>query len=277
MPEGLRFLHKQGNHLESAENVLYSQCLYSGRIIFIDRGANRMFQVAIVEDEQAYISQLTHYIEKYRRAHGTDISVSVFHDGDEILENYNGRFDIILMDIQMRFMDGMTAAEEIRKVDQKVIIIFITNMEQYAVRGYQVDALDYIVKPVEYYSFSRKLDRAISRIRRHGSSFITIHAGGGIYKIPASQIIYIESEGHNLHFFTTGGEYISRMNISDAEKELVHCGFYRCGKGYIVNLDKVDSYVDGICRLGSHSIPVSRAKKKEFLSVMTDYMSSRLL
>ena len=236
-----------------------------------------MLRLAIVEDEQAYIDQLNDYIRKYRHEHGTDLSVSVFRDGDEIVEKYSGSFDIILMDIQMQFMDGMTAAEEIRKVDQNVIIIFITNMEQYAVRGYQVDALDYIVKPVEYFSFSRKLDRAISRIRRHDSSFLTIHAGGGIYKIPASRILYLVSEGHNLLFYTTGGEYTSRMNISDAEKELAPCGFYRCGKGYIVNLEKVDAYVDGMCRIGSHTIPVSRAKKKEFLSVMTEYMSSRLL
>lgn len=236
-----------------------------------------MLRLAIVEDEQNYIDQLTGYIDRYRRERGADLSVTVFHDGDEIVESYTGQFDIILMDIQMRFMDGMTAAEEIRKVDQEVVIIFITNMQQYAVRGYQVDALDYIVKPVEYYAFSQKLDRAVNRIRKSAASFITVHANGGIYRLVTSRILYIESEGHNLHFYTTGGELISRMNISDAEEKLSPHGFYRCGKGYIVNLEKVDSYVDGICRIGCHAIPVSRAKKKEFLAVMTDYMSSRLL
>ena len=66
------------------------------------------------------------------------------------MENYSGDFDIILMDIQMKYMDGMTAAEQIRKLDSEVIIMFITNMTQYAIRGYEVDALDYVVKPVEY-------------------------------------------------------------------------------------------------------------------------------
>ena len=67
----------------------------------------------------------------------------------------------------MQFMDGMTAAEKIRQMDQKVIIMFITNMIQYAVRGYEVDAMDYVVKPVEYFSFSQKLDKAIGRIRSY--------------------------------------------------------------------------------------------------------------
>ena len=70
------------------------------------------------------------------------------------------------MDIQMRFMDGMTAAEKIRTLDHEVIIMFITNMIQYAVRGYEVDAMDYVVKPVEYFAFSQKLDKAIGRMKR---------------------------------------------------------------------------------------------------------------
>ena len=109
---------------------------------------DRMIQIAIVEDEEIYVKQLTEYIRKYQTERGRSIKVTVFGDGEDITENYSGGFDIILMDIQMRFMDGMTAAEKIRQMDQKVIIMFITNMIQYAVRGYEVDAMDYVVKPV---------------------------------------------------------------------------------------------------------------------------------
>ena len=95
-----------------------------------------MIQIAIVEDEEIYVKQLTEYIRKYQTERGKSIKVTIFGDGEDITENYSGSFDIILMDIQMRFMDGMTAAEKIRQIDQKVIIMFITNMIQYAVRGY---------------------------------------------------------------------------------------------------------------------------------------------
>ena len=119
-----------------------------------------MIELAIVEDEKAYVEQLLQFVDQYQREYGESIRTTCFRDGDEIVNGYDGSYDIILMDIQMKFMDGMSAAEEIRKVDQKVIIMFITNRIDYAVRGYDVDALDYIVKPVSYFSFAKKLRRA---------------------------------------------------------------------------------------------------------------------
>ena len=101
-----------------------------------------MVRIAIVEDEDIYIKQLTEYMKRYQQESGEEINVTVYRDGDGIISKYKAQFDIILMDIQMKFMDGMTAAEEIRKTDSEVIIIFITNMTQYAIRGYEVDALD---------------------------------------------------------------------------------------------------------------------------------------
>ena len=143
-----------------------------------------MIQIAIVEDEEIYVKQLTEYIRKYQTEKGRSIKVTVFGDGEDITENYSGGFDIILMDIQMRFMDGMTAAEKIRQMDQKVIIMFITNMIQYAVRGYEVDAMDYVVKPFEYFSFSQKLDKAVGRMRYEVKEFLTIPIGEGKHGIP---------------------------------------------------------------------------------------------
>lgn len=111
-----------------------------------------MIHIAIVEDEKSYIKQLTEYIDRFSREFSQEIKLSVFTDGDEILEKYTADYDIILLDIQMRFIDGMTAAEKIREMDKSVVIMFITNMTSYAVKGYEVDALDYMVKPVEYFS-----------------------------------------------------------------------------------------------------------------------------
>lgn len=114
-----------------------------------------MIHIAIVEDEESYVRQLLEYIERFQQEHFQEIKTSIFRDGDEILEKYSADYDIILMDIQMQFVDGMTAAEKIREMDKSVILMFITNMTSYAVKGYEVDALDYMVKPVEYFSFSQ--------------------------------------------------------------------------------------------------------------------------
>ena len=232
-----------------------------------------MLHIAIVEDEEVYARILEDYIHRYESETFNRFRISRYTDGAEIAENYRGGFDIILMDIQMEKMDGMTAAEMIRRRDPEVLIIFITNRTDYAVRGYEVDALDYVVKPVEYFSFSQKLDRAFLRRNKNRDEHIMIYADGGMYKLAVSQILFVESERHKLHFYTEKGELVSRMNISEAEELLKGFGFYRCGKGYIINLDKIDSFSDGICRVGRYNVPVSRSKKKEFMNVLANHMS----
>lgn len=107
------------------------------------------------------------------------MSITAFSDGDELVENYKAEYDIILLDIEMRFMDGMTAAGIIREKDPEVIIIFITNMAQYAIKGYQVNATDYVLKPVSYFSFSQSLDRAMGRLSKRVKDFIAIAIKGG--------------------------------------------------------------------------------------------------
>ena len=139
-----------------------------------------MIRIAIVEDEESYISVLKEYLERYKKESGEQIEVTVYHDGDEIAAFYRAQFDIILMDIEMKFIDGMTAAEEIRKVDSSVSIIFITNAPQYAIRGYEVGALDYILKPVSYFTFSQKLGRAVSKLKKRSRKWITIPVKGGV-------------------------------------------------------------------------------------------------
>ena len=142
-----------------------------------------MIQIAVVEDEDLYAGQLMEYLAKFQEEYGIGLRMTRFKDGDEITNNYTSQFDIILMDIEMKLMDGMTAAEEIRRLDQDVVIMFITNMTKYAIRGYQVDALDYVLKPVSYFDFSQKLLRAIEKTGKRGGSSITIESGSGIRKV----------------------------------------------------------------------------------------------
>ena len=94
-----------------------------------------MIRIAVVEDEEYYVNQLTGYLNEYQKTEKEELDITVYRDGDAVTAEYKSQFDIILMDIQMKFVDGMTAAEEIRKMDSEVVIIFITNMTQYAIRG----------------------------------------------------------------------------------------------------------------------------------------------
>lgn len=227
-----------------------------------------MIHIAVCEDEQSYADQLKEYIERFSREKDVPIRTSFFRDGDEIVEKYSGDYDIILMDIQMRFMDGMTAAEQIRKVDEKVVIMFITNMTSYAIRGYQVDALDYVLKPVEYFSFSQKLERAIGRIESDDGFPVAISMAEGVVRVDASDIYYIESEGHNLRYVTKNGEYRTRQKIGDAERLLEGHGFFRSNKGYLVNLEYVDGVRDGCAIVHGEELLISRSRKNEFMNVL---------
>lgn len=142
-------------------------------------GGFLMVRIAIVEDDELYISQLQQYLTDYQKQSGEDFDIKVYRDGDAVTADYKAQHDIILMDIQMRFVDGMTAAEEIRRMDSEVIIIFITNMPQYAIRGYEVGALDYILKPVAYFAFTQKLGRAVARLKKKTQTPVVIQIKGG--------------------------------------------------------------------------------------------------
>ena len=134
-----------------------------------------MIRIALVEDEDIYVKQMQKYLEQYSRENGLKINLKVFGDGEDILEYYTGQYDIILLDIQMQFMDGMTAAEKIRELDPKVILIFVTNMVQYAVQGYSVDAMDYILKPVDYFMLSQRLNKAVARLGQEEKHYISAY------------------------------------------------------------------------------------------------------
>ena len=125
-----------------------------------------MAKIAVVEDNAAVRQELCGFIAQYAQESGQLLEVTPFADGSQIVEPYRPGFDIIFLDIEMPTLGGMPTAERIRLLDPDVVLIFVTNMAQYAIRGYEVDALDFVLKPVSYYQFSTKLDRALQRICR---------------------------------------------------------------------------------------------------------------
>lgn len=125
-----------------------------------------MFRIAIVEDQEETRECLNRFTRQYAGEQGLQVEISLIADGSEIAEHYTPGFDIIFMDVEMPRLDGFGAAEAIRAVDAEVVLVFVTNMAQYAIRGYEVDALDYVLKPVNYYQFCTKLSRAIQRVQR---------------------------------------------------------------------------------------------------------------
>lgn len=231
-----------------------------------------MINIAIVEDEERYALTLQNYISKYERESNQQISVEVFTDGIFLLDTYKGQFDIILLDIEMKHIDGMTTAEKIRALDHEVVIIFITNMTQYAIRGYSVDALDYVLKPVAYFAFTQRLERAISRMKRREDRFLTIVFRGGARKIRINDIYYIEVQDHDIIYHTSNGDFTVSGSLISVENQLKDDGFFRCNKSYLINLNYVEGMKDGCAIVAGVPVTISRSKKRDFLDILSSYM-----
>lgn len=232
-----------------------------------------MLRIAVVEDDKTYAAQLKEYLRMYGEEKKRKLSVVVFSDGEDIVTGYKADFDIILMDVEMQFMDGMTAAEEIRKVDSEVVIIFITNMPQYAIHGYRVDALDYVLKPLSYFAFSQRIDRAMTRVGKKESSFITIALKGGMRKLDISLICYVEVRDHDLIYHTMDGDCLTKGTIKEAEDSLSGERFFRCNRCYLVNLEYVEDFQGSSVTVNGECVQVSRSRKKAFLDALNNYMS----
>ena len=232
-----------------------------------------MIRVALVEDEEEYRKEFIGYLRQYEKESGQQFHISAFTDGDEITASYKAEYDLILMDIAMEFMDGMTAAEEIRKLDSEVVIIFITNMPQFVMKGYAVDAMDYVLKPVNYYAFTQRIERAIGRMGNRKKSYLSVSIKGGIQKLDVSKLLYVEVQDHDLVFHTREEKIKTRGTLSEVEQKLDPSRFFRCNKCYLVNLEYVDKVQNNDIVLAGESIQVSRARKKDLMDALNDYMN----
>lgn len=232
-----------------------------------------MLRVAIVEDDAASIREFKSCFERYSQETGENFLLSEFHDGDAILSKYKAEYDVILMDINMPLLDGMTAAQQIRKVDAAVKIVFVTSMPQFAIQGYKVGALDYILKPVSYPVFSDTIRRAIESAAQEKKKYIVIPVKGGKQKLDVSRLLYAEVVDHDLIFHMKEGDIHGKGTIRQLEEELAGHFFFSCNKGFLINLAHVDALVGNNVFIGGIKVPVSRLRKKELMDRLNQYMS----
>ena len=236
-----------------------------------------MIRVAVVEDDAEVQGVLQEYIRRYTRQYGTEFEVSVFADGVDILEDYRAVYDVIFLDVEMKHLDGMETARRVRELDKDVIIVFITNMAQYAIGGYAVGALDYVLKPVNYYQFCTKLSRAVQRVqRRRGGQVVLQLAGGGMQVLSTGDIYYLETHDRLLWYHTTKGEFSVRASLASAEKQLAQYHFSRCNQCYLVNLKYVKAVENDFVHVNTDHLEISRRQRAAFLTAVASYIGGVL-
>lgn len=232
-----------------------------------------MTRIAIVEDDLSCCKQLKEYLTHYTQETGETFSVQIFSDGDDIVSDYQAGYDIILMDIQMKHMDGMTAAEKIRRMDTEVVIVFITSSTSYAVKSYKVEASDYLVKPISLYAFSQSLNRILERIQRRTHRYLWIKHKDGVQKVDCAHIYFIEVDRHNLTYHTAEGEFSAIGTMREVEAGLEGCPFFRCNKCYLVNLEYVESITGRDALVHGVTVQISRSKKRALLDALNRYVN----
>lgn len=231
-----------------------------------------MIRIAIAEDEAAAAETLKTYLGRYTQEKQVEFNISVFRNGMELVEEYNADYDILLMDIEMPLMDGMRAAHKIREMDPSVVIIFITNMAKYAIKGYEVGAMDFVLKPVSYFAFSMKITKAVQMLKAKEQIHVLVPFESGIRRIASDEIFYIEVADHWLQIHTAGGTYRMLGSLKEMEKQLEKSFFARCNKCYLVNLRHVVQVKAASVLLSSgEELLVSRPRRKEFQMAIMNY------
>ena len=228
-----------------------------------------MVRIAVVEDEALSRQLLADYLARYSDENDVTFDITYFQDGGAIIGGYKPVYDIILMDIQMTNVDGMTAARAIREVDQEVILVSITSAAQFAIHGYQVGALSYLMKPLPWFAFSQELTRYLEAVAKRRGASVLLQSGTSTHRIDVADIVYVESIKHRLDVHTVSGTYSITSSLKAMEEQLAGHDFFRSNSCYLAH---VRSVADQECLMtGGDSLRISRPRKKAFMTALASF------
>ena len=227
-------------------------------------------RIAICDDEEIYRIELKSLLDKLLI--NVDYNIDTFDDGNRLTESFKGLpYDLVFLDIEMPAVDGITLAKKIRAISEKVFIVFLTSHVEYAIEGYEVNALRYLTKPVDI----EKLKEVIRFVQeKQGKERqLIIKEDGEELLINLNDVIFMESMNQNVRIVTAGGEHVIRYNISDFEDQLKNDGFFRIHRGYLISLSKVKKLSGNDVILdGGETLPVSRSNVKPLKEALYTYV-----
>ncbi len=237
-----------------------------------------LFKVCLVEDDNDYAVTLKTYFKKLGDELSATFIITHYSDSTSFLSNYKSQYDLILMDIGLPDVNGIEACKRIRKIDDVVMIVFVTNLAKYAVNGYEVQAFDYIVKPISYYDFAMKMKKALAKINSRQDKEITISLAKGKYsRTKLSQIKYVEVLGHKVIYHVCDEKIESSDTMKHVESALSSFGFSRCNNCYLVNLRYVTGVKGYSVYIKEEELRISEPRKKQFMSDLDKYLGDDTL
>ena len=231
-----------------------------------------MIHIAICDDEKHMSDHIRSMVLNFFRKKNREISLRMFSGGEELL-SYNGQIDILFLDIQMKDMDGMKTARKLRADQFRGFLVFITVLKEMVFQSFEVQAYDYLVKPVDEKQFEKTMERIYASMQNASEDSLLVKKGYEGRVIPKDEIVFCEIIDRKIYLNLASGEvadYYER--IENLETKLDN-RFYRCHRSYLINLKHLKGYKNGTAYMDNgKEIPVSRLRSKEFSGVVLQYM-----
>ena len=224
-----------------------------------------------MEDEDLAAQALIDHIKQYEAQTGQSFQIFRFANGADFLQDYRAVYAVVFLDVQMPKMNGLETALQLRRYDKNVSIIFITNLVQYALKGYEVDAVSYLIKPVSYYDFSMKFKKALDIYLLNEDRSFTVNTPGGLYRISTDKLMYVEIMNHRLFYHLIDDVIEMTGVLSGVEQQLSRFGFLRCNKCYLVNPKFIVKVKGSTVQVGDNLLQISRPRRAAFLAELANW------
>ena len=221
------------------------------------------YKIAVCDDEQNQIEYITSIVTSWSAHEGHSCEIRTFASAEAFLFEYeeDKAYDILLLDVEMKNMNGIELAKRIRKDNNRAEIIFITSHFEFVGEGYEVDALHYLIKPISSDKLTQVLTKAAEKLSVEPPS-VVISCDGETFKLYESDILYMESSLHYIVIHTKDKEYKIKENMSVFENK-VSDDFYRIHRSYLVSLKHITRISRTSVNIGSTELPLSRGKYDE--------------
>lgn len=234
-----------------------------------------MIKIAIVDDSTEFLNQLNNHLIKYQNENHISFEIHEYSNGIAFLEEYSCDLDIVFMDMQMPYMNGLDVCKKLREKDENVAIVFVTVVKELAIQGYEVSAMYYLIKPLVYEDFSNKMNSILSRRKSREGRALLLKENGSVIRVELKDIMLIESENHWCVFTLNDGETYKKLITMKNMEEDIGKEFLRAGKSYLIN----PTYVTGwnrndVTLKGGRKIAISRSKKKDFLDDLAKWFGN---
>lgn len=231
-----------------------------------------MIRIAICDDEKQIADQIRKLVSVFFRAKNMETSIVCFSAGEELLQ-YDKGIDILFLDIQMNGMDGMETARKLRGRQFKGYLIFITVLKEMVFQSFEVQAYDYLVKPVEERQFARTMERLLVSINNAGEEKLLVQKGYERSIISFADIVFAEIIDRKVYLHLASSEVVDFYDRIENLEERLDSRFFRCHRSYLINMQYLKSYKNGVAYMeNGKEIPISRLRSKEFSEVILQYM-----